>query len=54
MLNMAVSHAVSRLPVKEQDVIRRAKEAGISDGSRPRSPGTRVENMAMVLTAVGK
>ena len=38
----------------EQDVIRRAKEAGISDGSRPRSPGTRVENMAMVLAAVGK
>ena len=38
----------------EQDVIRRAKEAGISDGSRPRSPGTRVETMAMVLAAVGK
>ena len=38
----------------EQDVIRRAKEAGISDGSHPRSPGTRVENMAMVLAAVGK
>ena len=38
----------------EQDVIRRAKEAGISDGSRPRSPGTRVENMAMVLASIGK
>lgn len=38
----------------EQDVIRRAQEAGISDGSRPRSPGTRVETMAMVLAAVGK
>lgn len=38
----------------EKDVIRRATEAGISDGSRPRSPGTRVETMAMVLAAVGK
>ena len=38
----------------EQDVIRRAKEAGISDGRRPRSPGTRVETMAMVLASIGK
>ena len=38
----------------EKNVIRRATEAGISDGSRPRSPGTRVETMAMVLAAVGK
>ena len=38
----------------EQDVIRRAKEAGISDGSRPRAGSTRVETMAMVLAAIGK
>lgn len=38
----------------ENDVIERAKNAGISDGSRPRSPGTRVETMAMILAAVGK
>lgn len=38
----------------EQDVIRRAKEAGISDGSRARAGSTRVETMAMVLAAIGK
>lgn len=38
----------------EQDVIRRAKKAGISDGNRPRAGSTRVETMAMVLAAVGK
>ena len=31
-----------------------AKEAGVSDGSRPRAGSTRVETMAMVLAAVGK
>lgn len=38
----------------EQDVIRRAQKAGISDGQRPRAGATRVETMAMVLAAVGK
>ncbi len=35
-------------------VITRAKEAGISDGTRPGSTMTREEGMAMILAAVGK
>ena len=37
----------------ESRVITRAKEAGISDGSRPGSAMTREEGMAMILAATG-
>ena len=38
----------------DTQVITRAKEAGISDGTRPGSTMTREEGMAMILAAVGK
>ena len=36
----------------EQQTIAKAKEAGISDGQRPRAGATRVETMAMILAAM--
>lgn len=38
----------------EQQTIAKAKEAGISDGKRPRAGATRVETMAMILAAIEK
>lgn len=38
----------------ETQVIARAVEAGVSDGTRPRSTMTREEGMAMILAATGK